>query len=81
MQARVEIVKWLEAEGLFRGTEGNAMRLGTCSRSSDVIEPVIKPQWWVNCTPLAAAAADVSISDTLHSHRIKTLRSSAHSQG
>ena len=57
MQARVEIVKWLEAEGLFRGTEGNAMRLGTCSRSSDVIEPVIKPQWWVNCKEIGEKAA------------------------
>jgi hypothetical protein len=26
-------------------------------RSKDVIEPVLKPQWWVNCGGMAAAAA------------------------
>lgn len=57
MQARVEVVEWLKAEGLFRGTAGNEMRLGTCSRSGDVIEPVIKPQWWVDCKEMGEAAA------------------------
>ena len=44
-QARVTVVDWLKELGLFRGTEGNKMRLGVCSRSRDVIEPVLKPQW------------------------------------
>ena len=47
---------WLEKEGLFRGRAGNAMRLGLCSRSGDVIEPVLKPQWWVACSGMAADA-------------------------
>ncbi len=47
---------WLEARGLFRGRTGNAMRLGLCSRSKDVIEPVLKPQWWVACGGMAADA-------------------------
>lgn len=25
------------------------MRLGTCQRSKDVVEPMIKPQWYVKC--------------------------------
>jgi valyl-tRNA synthetase len=25
------------------------MSLGTCSRSNDVVKPMIKPQWFVNC--------------------------------
>ena len=29
-----------------------------CS-SKDVIEPVLKPQWWVNCQDMAAQACDV----------------------
>lgn len=33
------------SQGLFRGVADNAMRLGICSRSNDVIEPMIKPQW------------------------------------
>ncbi|KAI9462003.1 tRNA synthetases class I-domain-containing protein [Lactarius psammicola] len=30
-----------------------------CSKSGDVIEPVLKPQWWVNCKPLAEEAIKV----------------------
>ena len=40
-------MEFLQSKGLFRGTADNAMRLGLCSRSKDVIEPVLKPQWWV----------------------------------
>ncbi len=46
-------MEWLKEKGLFRGEAGNAMRLGLCSRSSDVIEPVLKPQWWVSCKGMA----------------------------
>ena len=34
------------------------MRLGLCSRSNDVIEPLLKPQWWVSCAGMAKRAAD-----------------------
>lgn len=57
LQARVAVVEWLKELGLFRGTAGNEMRLGRCSRSTDVIEPVIKPQWWVDCREMGNAAA------------------------
>ncbi|BDA49044.1 Valine-tRNA ligase [Coccomyxa sp. Obi] len=52
-KARKTVVEWLKEKGLFRGEAGNAMRLGLCSRSSDVIEPVLKPQWWVSCKGMA----------------------------
>ena len=55
-EARVTVEKFLEEKGLLRGAEDNPMRLGLCSRSSDVIEPSLKPQWWVNCTQMAADA-------------------------
>ena len=29
------------------------------SKSGDVIEPILKPQWWVNCKPLAEEAIKV----------------------
>ena len=48
----------LQDRGLFRGEEGNEMRLGLCSRSKDVIEPLLKPQWWVQCGGMARAASD-----------------------
>lgn len=44
-QARVTVVDFLKEKGLFRGTADNEMRLGLCSRSKDVIEPILKPQW------------------------------------
>ena len=31
------------------------MKLDICSRSGDIIEPVLKPQWFVNCNSMAAA--------------------------
>ena len=48
------VVEYLKEAGLFRGTADNPMRLGLCSRSKDVIEPVLKPQWWVDCQQMAA---------------------------
>jgi valyl-tRNA synthetase len=32
---------------------------GHVCRSKDVIEPVLKPQWWVNCQDMAAQACEV----------------------
>ena len=32
-----------------------------CSKSGDMIEPVLKPQWWVNCKPLAEEAIKVRL--------------------
>lgn len=58
MQARKTVVEWLDKLGLLRGTEDNVMRLGICSRSGDVIEPVLKPQWWVSCESMAEAACE-----------------------
>ena len=39
------------------------MRLGLCSRSNDVIEPLIKPQWYVSCDTMAKQALDAVVSD------------------
>lgn len=37
------------------------MRLGCCSRTNDVVEPMIKPQWYVNCSSMAKQALDAAI--------------------
>ncbi|GIL56694.1 hypothetical protein Vafri_11999 [Volvox africanus] len=55
-KARITVIDFLKEKGLFRGVNDNPMRLGLCSRSKDVIEPVLKPQWWVNCKEMAAAS-------------------------
>jgi len=34
------------------------MRLGICSRSGDILEPMITPQWYVNCDGMAKRSTD-----------------------
>lgn len=63
--ARVAIQKALDEKGLFRGKTFNKMRLGICSRSSDVIEPLLKPQWWVDCKEMAAQSVEAVRSGEL----------------
>ncbi|XP_068655538.1 valine--tRNA ligase, mitochondrial 1 [Aristolochia californica] len=55
-KARVAIIESLQKKGLYRGSQNNEMRLGICSRSNDVVEPMIKPQWFVNCNEIAKEA-------------------------
>ncbi|KAG6331734.1 hypothetical protein ID866_7353 [Astraeus odoratus] len=54
--ARKEVVRALEETGLFIETKDNPMQIPICSKSGDIIEPMLKPQWWVNCKPLAEEA-------------------------
>ena len=39
------------------------MRLGLCSRTNDVVEPLIKPQWYVSCSGIAKEALDAVMDD------------------
>ena len=59
-ECRVAITEALEKLGLYRGKANNPMRLGLCSRSKDVIEPMLKPQWWVNCSEMAKEACEAA---------------------
>lgn len=63
--AREAVTKGLEEKGLLRGKADNKMRLGLCSRTNDVIEPLIKPQWYVKCDTMAKRAADAVRSGEL----------------
>ncbi|XP_050219299.1 valine--tRNA ligase, mitochondrial 1 [Mercurialis annua] len=60
-KAREEVTKALQEKDLYRGAKNNEMRLGCCSRSNDVIEPMIKPQWYVDCSTIAKQALDAAI--------------------
>ncbi|GAM23020.1 hypothetical protein SAMD00019534_061950 [Acytostelium subglobosum LB1] len=51
--ARNAVVEALKEKGLYKGMKDNKMRLGICSRSKDILEPMIKPQWYVNCKDMA----------------------------
>ncbi|KAJ8904867.1 hypothetical protein NDN08_001381 [Rhodosorus marinus] len=64
-QARVEVEKALEAKALLRGKTDNPMRLGLCSRTADIIEPLLKPQWWVDCKEIARRSTEAVRSGEL----------------
>jgi valyl-tRNA synthetase len=55
---RIAMEEALEKIGQLRGKEINKMRLGLCSRSGDIIEPMLTPQWYVNCNSMAKRACD-----------------------
>lgn len=56
--ARRAVVDALKDKGLYVETKDNAMTVPICSRSGDIVEPMIKPQWWVNSRPLADKAVE-----------------------
>ncbi|KAL7504799.1 hypothetical protein ACHAXN_004508 [Cyclotella atomus] len=56
--ARIAVEEALKEKGLYVGKEPNKMRLGLCSRSGDILEPMITPQWYVNCDSMAKRATD-----------------------
>lgn len=43
-QARASIREFLTQKGLYAGKAPNPMSLNICSRSGDVLEPLLKPQ-------------------------------------
>lgn len=54
--ARKMVIEQLKQKGLFIGQEDNEMTIPTCSRSGDIIEPLLKPQWWVSQKEMAKEA-------------------------
>ncbi|KAF9378538.1 AP-1 adaptor complex sigma subunit Aps1 [Podila verticillata] len=54
--ARIAVLKALKEKGLYVETVDNAMTVPVCSKTGDVIEPLMKPQWWVNCKDMAFEA-------------------------
>ena len=52
-QTRKMIEKDMEKMGILKGKKPNPMVLSICSRSGDIIEPLIKPQWYVECKDIA----------------------------
>ncbi|KAJ2495968.1 valine--tRNA ligase, partial [Coemansia sp. RSA 2052] len=53
---RKQIIEDLKAKGLYVDTTSNPMPVPMCPKSGDVIEPLMKPQWWVECKQLAEPA-------------------------
>ena len=42
--------------GLLVGKKDNKMQIPVCSRTGDIVEPLLKPQWYVDCTEMASRA-------------------------
>uniref|UniRef100_A0A3B5L3G8 Valine--tRNA ligase, mitochondrial n=1 Tax=Xiphophorus couchianus TaxID=32473 RepID=A0A3B5L3G8_9TELE len=56
--ARQLVVNGLVEKNLFRGKKNHAMTLPICSRSGDIIEPLLKKQWFVRCDTMAMKAIE-----------------------
>ncbi|KAK4704184.1 valyl-tRNA synthetase, partial [Phenoliferia sp. Uapishka_3] len=54
--ARVAVIEKLKGMGLYEGDADNPMAIPICSKSGDIIESVMKPQWWVSCKAMAQEA-------------------------
>ena len=54
--ARRKVIDELKQKGLYVKFEPNAMKIPLCGKSKDVIEPLMKPQWWMRMRDLADAA-------------------------
>ncbi|CCE63030.1 hypothetical protein TPHA_0D03970 [Tetrapisispora phaffii CBS 4417] len=54
--ARTKVLEKLKETGAYIGQEDNEMTIPTCSRSGDIIEPLLKPQWWVSQGEMAKDA-------------------------
>jgi valyl-tRNA synthetase len=52
--ARLAVLEEIKKLGLYRDTTKNPMRVAICSRSKDIIEPRLVPQWYVDCKKAAA---------------------------
>lgn len=57
--ARYTVVEELTKKGLFVKKENNPMKVPICSKSKDVIEPLMKPQWWMKMKEIGDAALKV----------------------
>ncbi|XP_055691669.1 valine--tRNA ligase [Lutzomyia longipalpis] len=62
---RVKILEKLKELGLYRDTLNHPMVVPMCSRSKDIVEPMIKPQWYVRCDEMAERAKEAVRSGEL----------------
>ncbi|AFN82879.1 valyl-tRNA synthetase [Encephalitozoon romaleae SJ-2008] len=60
-EARKAVVSKLKDIGLFIEKKGYSQVIPRCSRSNDIIEPIIKSQWWLNCKEMAKRAIEAVV--------------------
>lgn len=57
-RARSVVLDELARYGLLRGSRDYPMAVPICSRSKDVVEYLVRPQWFVNCQRMAEEALE-----------------------
>ena len=62
---RRQLLDDLKKRGLYRDLKEHEMILPICSRSKDIVEPLLKPQWYVNCKTMAPRSIDAVRSKEL----------------
>ncbi|CAF1290044.1 unnamed protein product, partial [Didymodactylos carnosus] len=55
---RRQLLEDLKQLNLYRDCKDNEMMIPICSRSKDIIEPLLKPQWYCNCKIMAKRSID-----------------------
>lgn len=63
--ARYKVVEELTNRDLFVKKESNPMKIPLCEKSKDVIEPLIKPQWWMKMSEMASDAVKAVEDDKI----------------
>ncbi|OLL25391.1 Valine--tRNA ligase, mitochondrial 1 [Neolecta irregularis DAH-3] len=58
LAVRAKTCDLLNKKGLYSGKKNHTMHLARCSRSGDIIEPMLRPQWFIMTTPLAERVLD-----------------------
>ncbi|XP_039437405.1 valine--tRNA ligase [Culex pipiens pallens] len=64
-EARAKMMDYLANVSLLRGVKPHSMVLPVCSRSKDVIEFLLRPQWFVRCQAMANRAVEAVKSGQL----------------
>lgn len=57
-EARIKVLAALKEKNLYRDTKDNPMVVPICSRSKDIVEPLLKIQWYVKCDGMAKKAIE-----------------------
>ncbi|KAJ3373115.1 hypothetical protein GGF31_001102 [Allomyces arbusculus] len=82
--ARSRVVDMLTEAGVYDRVEPHAMRLAVCSRSGDILEPRVVPQWYVRCAPMAQKvlaklnAGELTLADAWADRELRTWLENMH---
>lgn len=57
---RLKVLDILRSNNLITKEEGHPMVLPICSRTGDIIEPMLRSQWWLNCDKMAQKALEAT---------------------